>query len=125
MIEGNTSQGEPPSDLPIFVKWMDFLKWLLLTTEKFPKKTRFTFSDRINILALDVVEDLVEARYSKSKTVSLQKANLKLEKIRILFRICYELRLVPSHGYRHAMSSINEVGKMIGGWMRQNQEARK
>ncbi|MBI3019455.1 MAG: hypothetical protein HYY61_06155 [Deltaproteobacteria bacterium] len=33
-------------DLPIFVKWIDFLKWLLKTTEKFPKKVRFTFKKK-------------------------------------------------------------------------------
>lgn len=56
-------------DLPIFVKWLDFLKWLLLTTDKFPKKSRFTFSDRINNLALNIVEDLVEARYTKQRGI--------------------------------------------------------
>jgi hypothetical protein len=46
---------------------MQFLEWLLPTTEKFPKRVRFTFSDRINNLALDIMEDLVEARYSRNK----------------------------------------------------------
>ena len=45
-------------DLPIFVKWLDVLKWLFHVTEKFPKKSRFTFSNRIDTLALDIVEDL-------------------------------------------------------------------
>ena len=44
-------------DLPIFVKWVEFLKWFLPTVEKFPKRVRFTFADRINNLALDIVED--------------------------------------------------------------------
>lgn len=55
------------NDLPVFVKWLDFLEWLLRVTERFPKRVRFTFSDRINQLALDVVEDLIEARYTRDK----------------------------------------------------------
>jgi four helix bundle protein len=110
---------EGNADLPIFVKWIDFLKWLLGTTEKFPKKVRFTFADRINNLALDIVEELIEARYSRQKIVSLRKANLELEKLRVLLRICYESKILPHKAYEHAMYSMNEVGKMLGGWMKQ------
>jgi hypothetical protein len=106
-------------ELPIFVKWVDFLKWLLMTTDKFPKKTRFTFSDRINRLALDVVEDLIEARYTRQKQLALRRANLNLEKIRVLLRISFEMRLLPHKSYEHAMYSINEVGRMLGGWLKQ------
>ena len=54
-------------DLPVFIKWTEFLAWLLPTTEKFPHKVRFTFANRIDNLALDVIEDLVEARYAREK----------------------------------------------------------
>lgn len=60
-------EGVPP--YVVFVKWMDFVKWLLVTTDGFPKTARFTFSDRLTRLALDVVEDLIEARYSRNKSL--------------------------------------------------------
>jgi four helix bundle protein len=107
------------TDLPIFVKWMDFVKWLLVTTDGFPKTARFTFSDRLTRLALDIVEDLIEARYNRSKNVFLRRANLNLEKMRILLRICFEMRYLSRKSYAHASLSINEVGKMLGGWMKQ------
>jgi len=71
---------------PIFTRWLEFLAWLLPATEKFPKRVRFTFADRINHLALDIVEDLVEARYSRDKQLLLKRVNLRLEKLRILER---------------------------------------
>ncbi len=106
-------------DLPVFVKWMDFLKWLLLTTEKFPKRVRFTFADRINVLGLDMIEDLIEARFTSGKTQTLRNANLRLEKLRVLLRLCFETRLLSQKTYQHAMMRINEIGKMLGGWMKQ------
>ena len=108
-------------ELPVFIKWHDFLSWLLLTTEKFPKKARFTFSERLNNLGLDVVEDLIEAKYSKEKWKLLQRINLRLEKIRILLRIAFEQKFLAMAGYKHAMYLLNEVGSMVGGWMRQQQ----
>lgn len=110
------------SDLPIFVKWIDFLKWLLSKTEKFPKKVRFTFSNRMNNLALDIVERLVEARYSRSKYPILRQANLNLEKLRILFRISYESRFLSHEAYEHGVKKMNEVGRMLGGWMKSRNE---
>ena len=111
-------------DLPIFVKWMDFLEWLLLKTEKFPKKTRLTFVTRINNLALDIVEELVEARYSKDKNYILKKSNLKLEKLRVLLRICYNQKYLNLKAYEYSMKSINEAGKMLGGWIKERGNTR-
>lgn len=111
-------------DLPIFVKWTEFLKWLLPTTEKFPKKVRFTFSNRINELALNIVEELVEARYSRSKKLALKSANLRLEKLRILLRLSYESKFLSHESYKHGIYRLNEVGRMLGGWMKQ-QDQRK
>lgn len=106
-------------DLPIFIKWMDFLKWLLITTDSFPKKSRYTFADRLNNLALELVEDFVEARYTKNKALILRRANMNLEKMRVLLRVCYECRFLSRKGYEHASYCINEVGKMLGGWIKQ------
>jgi hypothetical protein len=111
-----------PKDLPIFIQWMAFLEWLLPVTERFPKRVRFTFSDRINNLALDLVEDLVEARYSSQKQGILQRANLRLEKLRVLLRLSHKLRYLDYKRYEQAMKSINEVGKMLGGWLRQQKQ---
>lgn len=106
-------------DLPIFIKWFDFLKWLMATTEKFPHKARFTYTDRLLNLSFLIVEDLIEARYSKNKTMILKRANLNLEKVRVFIRLCYEFRLLPRKSYEHASYNINEVGKMLGGWIKQ------
>lgn len=108
-------------DLPVFVKWVEFLKWLLPTTEKFPKRVRFTFSSRIDNLALDIVEDLVEARYTKRKAERLKAVNLKLERLRVLLRICHDLQYLSHQGYAFAVRSVDEVGRMIGGWIREQE----
>lgn len=112
------------ADLPIFIKWIDFLKWLLKTTEKFPKKVRFTFSSRINNLALDMVEELVEARYTKYKIENLRRANLTVEKLRILLRISYEEKYLAHAAYKLGAHSLYEIGKMLGGWLK-HQEVKR
>ena len=45
-----------------------FLAWLVPTIEKFPKSHKFTIGDRIEMIALEVLEALIEATYSKERT---------------------------------------------------------
>jgi len=114
-------------DLSVFVKWLEFLKWLLPATEKFPQRARFTFADRIDNLALDLVEDLIEAQYTSkhqngAKRAILKRANLRLEKLRVLLRISCEQRHLSHNAYEYAIRAINEVGCMLGGWLKQQEE---
>jgi hypothetical protein len=115
------AEGQP--ELPLFVHWVDFLDWLLPATEKFPKKVRFTFSSRIDNLALDLLEDVVEARYTRGKAPILRRANLRLEKLRVLLRICHRQRYLATNAYEHASRRIDEAGRMVGGWLKQQEGA--
>lgn len=120
----NRNHAQADDDLPVFVKWMEFLEWLLAATDKFPKKARFSFCQRIEGIALDVVEDLVEARYSRDKRATLRRANLRLEKLRVLLRLSHKMRYLSHDGYAHASKAVNEAGKMLGGWIKQQEGGR-
>jgi hypothetical protein len=100
-------------ELQVFMKWVDFLKWLLDTTDKFPKKIRFTFTTRIDNIALDILENIIECRYNRGfRQAGLKKINLELEKLRVLLRICHELKYLSNHQYEFCAVHLNEVGKM-------------
>ena len=108
-----------PDAPTIFVAWHDFLVWLLPTTAKLPKHVRFTLVNRIDNLALDIAEDLVEARYSRSKGAALVRVNLRLERLRILLRVCNAVGYLPHAAHEHASRRVNAVGAMLGGWRKQ------
>lgn len=104
---------------PLFVLWYDFTRWLLNKTEKFPKKVRFTFSSKIDNLCLDIIEGIIEARYSRNKLDILRRIDLDMEKLRVLLRICHDLAYLDHKGYEFAAREINRAGKMVGGWRKQ------
>ncbi|MBF2052021.1 MAG: diversity-generating retroelement protein Avd [Candidatus Sericytochromatia bacterium] len=106
-------------ELPLFAHWSQFLNWLLNTTLKFPKRVRFTFVQRIDNLALDILELLIEARYSKHKKPLLTQINLKLEKLRVLLRCAYESQYLSLKAYEHASRELQLAGQMTGGWLKQ------
>ena len=115
------SQHQKPEELPIFIKWIEFIEWLLPITAKFPQRTRFTFANRIDNYALDMVCDLVEARYTKNRNPILKRANLRLEKLRVLFRLSKNMQLISYKSYEHGIRKMNETGKMLGGWIKQGE----
>jgi four helix bundle protein len=101
---------------PVLEKMYQFLLWLIPTVEKFPRAQKFLLGDRIQTAALDVMEHLVEAAYSRDKLEILNHANLHLEKLRYLFRLAFDLKLMDMRRYEFAARALDEVGRMVGGW---------
>ena len=59
-----------------------FLVWLIPTVAKFPKSHKYTIGDRIQATAVDVLEALIEATYTRDRVQHLRNANLGIEKLR-------------------------------------------
>ena len=75
----------------------------------------------LTILALDIAEELVEARYTRRKRDRLHSINRKLERLRILLRLSHDLQALPHRQYEFAMRSLDEAGRMVGGWLKQQE----
>ena len=68
-----------------FLLWR-FLLWLIPALSRFPRDQKFLLGDRIQATALDVLERLIEATYSKRREEPLTRVNLGLEKLRYFCR---------------------------------------
>ncbi len=97
-----------------------FIRWLIPTVEKFPRSQKFLLGDRIQTMTLDVLERLIEASYTRERRAALQAANLGVEKLRYLFRIAHDLHYIDFKKYEHAARSLDEVGRLIGGWIKKD-----
>ncbi len=95
-----------------------FLRWLIPAVEKFPKSQKFLLGDRLQATALDVLERLIEATYSRDRRAALAAANLGLEKLRHLIRLAHDLHHIDPRRYEYAAREIDGVGRLIGGWMK-------
>jgi hypothetical protein len=99
----------------------DFIKWFLPKLEKFPRNYKFLFGDRLVEIQLDVLENLIEAYYQKEKLVNLRQANIGVEKLRHLLQISTEMRFLSFDQLEYATRSLNQIGSLIGGWIRQQE----
>ena len=114
---GRPGAREATTDLLVAEHWERFTGWLLDHTRKWPKSARFTLAQRVENLALDVIEGLVVARYEpRERKRSLREVNLGLERMRFLCRIARDARVMPKRGFETAMRGLDETGRMVHGW---------
>lgn len=107
-------------DYPLFEHWYKSTDWILDKCEKMPRHVRFTISSRIANIALDTLDLIVQAIYSREKTSLLRQVNLNLERLRILFRLCHDRRYIAITQFEFAAQAIQNAGKMCGGWLKQS-----
>ncbi|MBM3506806.1 MAG: diversity-generating retroelement protein Avd [Alphaproteobacteria bacterium] len=103
---------------PALERTFQFLLWLIPAVERFPCAQKFLLGDRIQTTALDVLERLVEATYTKARARHLAGANLALEKRRFQCRLAHELRYLDARRYEFAARSLDEIGRLVGGWIK-------
>lgn len=95
-----------------------FVLWLVPVLEGLPRSQKFLLGDRIQSAALDVLDHLIEAAYSRDRAGLLKRANLGLEKLRFWIRLTKDLKLLDFKRYEHAARCIDDIGRQVGGWLR-------
>jgi 23S rRNA-intervening sequence protein len=104
---------------PVFVKAYDLIAWLLPQTQSFPKSQRFVLAKRVEDAALDLQEALIAAgkTHRAERRRHLLQADIRLEQLRIHWRLCRTLNLVEPGRYEHGVRLMDEVGRLLGGWI--------
>jgi len=108
-----------PAPVTVVPKAYDLVLWLVPRVNEFPRAQRFVLGDRIETTALDLLDLLVEAQYRKDKLDLLWRANLTLVRLRHLLRLANDLHLLGGRRHEFVSERIEELGRMVGGWTRQ------
>lgn len=103
---------------PIFSKTYDLMTWLVPTLTKFPKDQRFRLAARIETTIFIFYETILRAARSKQPRTFLVEADFELEKLRMYLRLAQDLRCISFNQYEHIAKLVNEVGKLLGGWLK-------
>ena len=107
-------------DIPILKKSYDLYKTFHEYRKVVPKADRFSIYERSECTIIDIIESLIEAGYvSKSNKIAiLERASLKLNLLRFFVRLMKEIKAIDSKKYVTLQEMIDEIGRMLGGWIR-------
>ncbi len=108
------------TDIPIVKKAQELYSIFHEYRKVVSKSDRFTIYERSENLIVDIIELFLEAGYSKSvnKTIILEKASVKLNTLRFFIRLMKETRIFDLKKYTTLQGIVDEVGRMLGGWIR-------
>ncbi len=98
-------------EAPIFSLWTGITGWVLDRIDDFPKKVRFSMSNRIANLTLEVLELIIEALYRRKKILILREINIKIEKLRVLLRICFNKKYLRQNSMNSSRHNCLKQGK--------------
>ena len=105
-------------ELTVITKTYDLILWSCNHTGKFPRNHRFVLGERIERNLYDLLETLIQAKYTKQRQPLLEKANLILEILRFQIRLAKDLQYLKVESYGFGAKAIDEIGKLIGGWLK-------
>ncbi len=105
-------------NLPILEKTYELILWVYPMINKFPKSQRFVLGQRIENTLINIVTQIIEFKISRKKRIKLEKMSVELDKLRFLIRLSKDLKMVNIKKYGIASEKINEIGKMLGGWIK-------
>jgi len=105
-------------ELIVITKTYDLVLWSCNHTSKFPRNHRFVLGERIERNLYELLEILIRARYNRQRRELLDQANLVLEILRFQIRLAKDLQCLRVESYGYAAKAIDEVGKLVGGWIK-------
>ncbi len=102
----------------VITKTYDLVLWACHHTSRFPRNHRFVLGERIERNLYDLLETLIQAKYTRQRQGLLDQANLRLETLRFQMRLAKDLQCLKVDSYGFAAKAIDEIGRLVGGWVK-------
>src|SRR3989344_2316046 len=104
-------------DTPIFQKTYELYKEFHRHQVNLPRMERYTLGLRCENAILDLLEAFIAAsqQTKAEKLPTLQKASIKLDMTKVFIRLCKDIKIIDNKNYLAIESSLQEIGRMLGG----------
>lgn len=111
-------------DIPIFKISYELYKTFFGYRKAVSKQDRFTIWQRCENIILDILEGILHAsQISKAEKLPvLERVSLKLNFLRVFLRLAQEVKTIDGKKYLVLEEMTDEIGRMLGGWIRSTKE---
>lgn len=85
-----------------------------------PRLTRFTLGSKIDNLFTDCIELTLMASYAEkeNKLGIIKRLSVKFDALKFFIKLLWELKALDNNKYTQISLRLNDIGKMIGGWLK-------
>ena len=113
---------EKQSQPRVAVCLYDLTLWFMKHTNRFPKNWRVTLGDSIDRHMLGMLSIVQRASVRSKKVDLLQALNEELNVLRALTRLSVDLGCLKERQYEYVSHEIDEIGRQVGGWLKQQRK---
>ena len=112
------------NELQIITNTYELLRWTVEHVARFARHHRNGIGRRLECKLHDLLEVLIEAKYTRNKLDLLHLAGCHLEQARLMFRLSKDLRQLAISSYGFAAEQLTDVSRQLSAW-RQSTENRR
>lgn len=111
-------------DIPLFRKTYDLYKMFHAYRNAVAKQDRYTVWAKCEATMLELLEGvLLASQMSKGdKLPVLERTSMKLNLLRVFIRLMKDTKGIDTKKYLLLEAEVDEIGRMLGGWIRSTKE---
>lgn len=109
------------NNLIVFQKAYDCYLYLHTALKHFPKSEKFVLSADIKNTFFEMLKLFLIANKSRYKKKILYEADVQLDILRFRIRAAHNLQFLKTKQYEIVSIQLNEIGKLLGGWIKVSQ----
>jgi len=107
-------------DIPIIHKTYELYRTLHEIKKSIPKMERYTLWQRSENTALDILEGILRVGYlqQEKRPEQLIQVSAQVDLLRVFLRLSLDVKAINQKKYIGLQQAIDEIGRMLGGWMK-------
>ena len=107
-------------DIPIFKKTYELYRNIYALRQSIPKQDKHALWQRAENTNLDIAEGILQASelHKQDKLPVLEIVSVRLNLLRFFIRLSKDTKIINNTKYTSLQSQIDEIGRMIGGWIK-------
>lgn len=107
-------------DLKILQKTNDMIEYGYTALKQYPKSERFVLAADTKQCMYNILKLIIRANKRYFKKTTLQDLDIEIDTLRHLIRVGLFLEFLPFKRYETWTKQIDEIGRMLGGWIKSN-----
>ena len=104
--------------LLIVKKIRDMILYNHIMVQQFPKHEKYLLANEVRRLGYEIFESAITVNKRFHKKTTISELNVKHEVLRQFVNLAFELKYIDSQKHRVSQLKIDEVGKLIGAWIK-------
>ena len=104
--------------LPIFKRTFELVKYFDQIVRNFSRYNKYTYGSELRNLSREVLKEIIRANNAPNKVPHLLVIREKLEELKVVIRLCKELRVFPNfNSFQYSINEVLNISRQNEGWL--------